>query len=69
MDVVREEGVDFLALEDAERVWADAPGGRCLQHILYPKIMLDADVVIDLPCMKTHCQTYVTLGTVSYTHL
>ncbi len=66
MDVVREEGVEFLALEDAQRVWVDAPGGRCLQHIYYPKIMLDADVVIDLPCMKTHCQTYVTLGIKNY---
>ena len=66
MDVVREEGVNFLALEDAERVNVPAPGGRCLQHIDYPKIMLDSDVVIDLPCMKTHCQAYVTLGIKNY---
>jgi uncharacterized protein (DUF362 family) len=66
MDVVREEGVNFQNLEDVERVNVPAPGGRCLQHIDYPKIMLDADVVIDLPCMKTHCQTYVTLGIKNY---
>lgn len=66
MDVVREEGVNFLPLEKAERVNVEAKGGRCLQHIDYPKIMLDADVVIDLPCMKTHCQTYVTLGIKNY---
>lgn len=66
MDVVREEGAEFLALEDAERVNVPAPNGRCLQHIFYPKIMLDSDVVIDMPCMKTHGQTCVTLGIKNY---
>lgn len=66
IDVVKEEGVEFLALEDAERVYVEAPNGRCLQHILYPKIMLDSDVVINMPCMKTHALTWVTLGIKNY---
>lgn len=66
MDVVREEGIAFLPLEECERVWVDVPGGKCLQHIFYPEMMYESDVVINMPCMKTHSQTTVTLGLKNY---
>lgn len=66
LDVVEEEGIEFLPLEECERVWVDVPDGKCLQHIYYPKVMYESDVVINMPCMKTHCQTTVTLGLKNY---
>lgn len=62
LDVVKEEGAEFLCIEDDQRVKVPAKGGRCLQEIYYPKTLLECDVLIDLPCMKTHAQTLVTLG-------
>lgn len=61
-DAAEQAGAEVLCLEDAERVTVPVPDGRCIGEIRYPKIMLDADVLIDLPCMKTHGMTLVTLG-------
>ena len=63
---IREEaeaaGAEVLCLEDDERVTVKVPDGKCIGEIEYPKCMHDCDVLIDLPCMKTHGMTLVTLG-------
>jgi len=59
---VEAEGGEILCLEDDERVLVEVPGGMALHRIHYPKAILDADVFIELPCLKTHGLTLVTLG-------
>jgi uncharacterized protein (DUF362 family) len=55
-------GAEVLCLEDDERVLVKIPDGKSIGEVEYPKCMLDSDILIDLPCMKTHAMTMVTLG-------
>jgi uncharacterized protein (DUF362 family) len=59
---VEEAGGEVAAIDDTERVLVDVPSAFILHQIHYPKIMLEADVLIDLACLKTHAMTMVTLG-------
>ena len=61
-EAVESEGAELMFLEDVERVVKKVPNARNIEYIDYPKPLLDCDVLINLPCMKTHTQTYVTLG-------
>lgn len=55
-------GAEVLCLEDEERIPIPVPDGKSIGMINYPKCLHDCDVLIDLPCMKTHAMTLVTLG-------
>jgi uncharacterized protein (DUF362 family) len=59
---VEEAGGEVISLDDAERVSVDVPSAYVLHRIDYPKLLLDADVLVDLACLKTHTMTMVTLG-------
>jgi uncharacterized protein (DUF362 family) len=59
---VEEAGGEVLGVEDAEKVTVDIKGGMALHRVAYPKIVLDADCFINIPAMKTHTMTMVTLG-------
>ena len=59
---VEEAGGEVLGAEDAEKVEVDIPGGIALHRVNYPKVVLDADYFINLPAMKTHTMTMVTLS-------
>jgi uncharacterized protein (DUF362 family) len=59
---VEEAGGTVLGVEDGQRVRTAVPGGRVLTRLDYPKAVLDADVFINLPALKTHTMTMVTLG-------
>jgi uncharacterized protein (DUF362 family) len=59
---VEEAGGEVTTLDDVERVSVDVPSAFVLHKINYPKLMLDADVLVDLACLKTHTMTMVTLG-------
>lgn len=61
-EVAAEEGAELLMLEDAERVLVKVPDAKSISEIYYPKALLDCDVLVDLPCMKMHGMTLVTLG-------
>ena len=61
-EVAAEEGAELLLLEDAERVLVKVPDAKSISEIYYPKALLDCDVLVDLPCMKMHGMTLVTLG-------
>ena len=63
---VEAAGGEVLALEDDERVSVDVADAFCLHRIDYPKTMLECDVLINLPCMKTHGMTLATLGVKNY---
>jgi uncharacterized protein (DUF362 family) len=59
---VEEAGGEVLGVEDAEKVMVDIPGGMALHRVAYPKVVLDADYFINMPAMKTHTMTMVTLS-------
>ncbi len=59
---VEDAGGEVCGVEDVETEQVSIPGGMVLHSVSYPKIVLDADVLIDLPALKTHTMTMVTLG-------
>jgi len=59
---VERAGGEFVCLETVERVRVEVPGGVVHHHLDYPKVVLDADVLIDLAALKTHTNSLVTLG-------
>lgn len=61
-DEAEKAGARVVCLEDEERIQVSIPDGKCIGQVAYPKLMYDCDVLIDLPCMKTHGMTLVTLG-------
>jgi uncharacterized protein (DUF362 family) len=71
MDVIRDTGMDRAA-ENSGAVtrdfdfepWTEVeiPNGIILRKVEIASAMLEADVVINIPAMKTHFETLVTLG-------
>lgn len=61
-DAAEAAGARVVCLENEERVTVKVPDGKCIGEVAYPRLMLDCDVLVDLPCMKTHGMTLVTLG-------
>ncbi len=59
---VERAGGEIVCLEDVERVRVEVPGGVVHHRLDYPKLVLDADVLIDLGALKTHTNSLVTLG-------
>jgi len=59
---VEEAGGDVIGAEDAEKVEVNIKGGIALHKVNYPKVVLDADCFINIPAMKTHTMTMVTLS-------
>lgn len=60
--VAEAAGAEVLCLEDDERITVRVPGAKSLDTMNYPRSLYDCDVLIDLPCLKMHGMTLVTLG-------
>jgi uncharacterized protein (DUF362 family) len=61
-DVADRNLVRLLDLKKDKIVEVPVPKGRVIRSIKLPESYLNCDVFINLPVMKTHCQTGVTLG-------
>ncbi len=61
---LREEGYQVIDLKKkgTEMVQVPIPKGKSMKEVVLPKIVVDADVLIAVPKMKTHDQTLVTLS-------
>ena len=59
---VEEAGGEVVGVEDADKTIVDIEGGMALHRVNYPTVVLDADCFINIPAMKTHTMTMVTLG-------
>jgi uncharacterized protein (DUF362 family) len=59
-DVAEELGVELAALTSPRPV--SLPQGTAFRQLEIASLALDADVVINLPKLKTHCQMLLTLG-------
>lgn len=61
---LREEGYEVIDLkkEGIETVKVPVPKGKKLKEVFLPKVVVEAKAIIDVPKMKTHDQTQVTLS-------
>lgn len=59
---VEDAGGEVLGVEDAEKSFVDIKGGMALHRVQYPKVVLEADYFINMPALKTHTMTMVTLS-------
>ncbi len=61
-EAVEGAGFETVYLEEDEFVEVDVPAARVLHTAHVPRTILDADVFINLPVMKNHSLTVVTLA-------
>ena len=62
-DVVRRAGGEIVCWgDDDPYIDVKVPEGDVFEKIGIPKSILDADLFLNLPKLKTHCQTVVTFG-------
>ena len=61
-EIAREEGAELVDLITAEKVCMGIPNGRIFRRLQLPEILMQADVLINLPVMKTHDVFPATLG-------
>ncbi|VVB63089.1 Uncharacterised protein [uncultured archaeon] len=61
-DWARNKGVRLLNLADTELVWFDFGNESAVCVEMISKELIDAEVIISVPVMKTHLLTGVTLG-------
>ena len=61
---LRKEGYEVIDLKKKgiERVEVSIPKGKALKKVILPKIVVDADLIISVPKMKTHDSAKVTLS-------
>lgn len=61
---LRKEGYEVIDLKEKgiEKVKVSFPEGKAITELSLPKIVIDADVIISVPKMKTHDQAEVTLS-------
>jgi len=59
---VERAGLAIVYLEDDDFVEVDLPGAQVLKKAHVPRTIMDADVFINLPVMKIHSLTTVTLA-------
>ncbi len=59
---VADAGARLVFFDDEETVVVDNPEARLFDRLVVPKAVLEADCRINLPKMKTHMHTLVTLG-------
>jgi len=58
---VKRAGGELVILDDQEHVKVDIPGGECEKTANLPKVYLDCDLLINVPKLKTHLDTLVTV--------
>ena len=61
-DAIRKAGARLLGWDEEPFVEVDLPDGEVLSSVRVPKSILDTDYFINVPKLKTHCQTEVTLA-------
>ncbi|MHA1712900.1 MAG: DUF362 domain-containing protein [Candidatus Ranarchaeia archaeon] len=62
LSVIKKAGVHWIDFKKDKYKRIPIPKGKAIDHIHLPQTFLDCDVFINIPTMKTHCQTLVTLS-------
>ncbi|GAB4364833.1 MAG: hypothetical protein Kow009_01590 [Spirochaetales bacterium] len=60
--VIRRAGGEVVAWDEEPFIEKEVPGGELLSKVRVPKSILEADLFINVPKLKTHCQTEITIG-------
>jgi len=55
-------GAEVCYLDESPYETVDIPGAKVLRRARIPKMLLEADAIIDMPKMKTHLHTTITVG-------
>ncbi len=61
-ELLKDLDVKMSFFDEEECSEVDIPNARVFNRIRVPKVVLDSDVLINLPKMKTHMHTLVSLG-------
>ncbi len=61
-ELLKDLDVETCYFDEAECSEVDIPNARVFNRIRVPKVVLDSDAIINLPKMKTHMHTLVSLG-------
>lgn len=61
-EAIAQAGFEVVYLEEDAFSEVDVPGADLLRRAAVPRTILEADVLINLPVMKIHSLTYVTLA-------
>jgi uncharacterized protein (DUF362 family) len=64
--IAEETGAEIVDFDEGEFVMTQIPDGVILQEAPIAKAMIDTDVVINIPALKMHFETFVTLGLKNY---
>lgn len=59
LDLAKKYNVKFINLSEVKLAETDV-GGKVLKNLPIPKLILDADCIVNLPVAKTHCLTTIT---------
>ena len=59
LDLAKKHNVEFVNISEDELAETDI-GGKVFHNLLIPKVLLDADCIVNLPVAKTHCLTTIT---------
>jgi len=60
--IADEEKVELIDLKSAKTIYMGIPNGRIFRRIEIPEVVMQADVIINVPVMKTHDVFPATLG-------
>ncbi len=60
--IVEKNGARWVDFKKDKYSKIPIPNGKAIDHIYLPETFLNCDVFVNLPTMKTHCQTLVTLS-------
>lgn len=62
LEAVEKAGAIPVDLNATGRVTLQVPGGKVMKHLVVSQAVVEADFIINLPVMKTHVKTLVSLG-------
>jgi uncharacterized protein (DUF362 family) len=57
-----EVGAHFVYFDESEEVWEENPGGKLCKSIPIPAVLREYEVLINVPKLKLHMHTGVSLG-------
>ena len=61
-DLLREHGYELVDMAKSETMVVEIPGAEVLKEFTTFRLAVEADAIISLPVMKTHCQADITLS-------
>jgi uncharacterized protein (DUF362 family) len=61
-NLAEEEGAQLIDFKKDERVAISIPSAKVLKRLFLPRIIFEADVLINVPVLKTHTEFPATLG-------